>query len=247
MERASGTTEAQYSGAGVAFGGSRLSPADYRPLLSQRRSGASRFYHPSLLGTVEALTDVSGDTTDSYVLDAFGVTHALSGSTVNPHVFIGALGYYTDPLGPLYVRARWLRTGTGSWLSADPVLSEPRYQYVGGRASWGTDASGMYTFMDCWGWTLACLGLVAGFIVSCIAVASPLAPLAAAACCLFLVVAYATCATAAWVCSHVTWPHPPLPAVPAVPPYARCPAATMSVAPPMCSGSACPPPPPSHP
>jgi len=106
-----GTTVAQYTGALDTYG----------PIVSQRRSSTSRFYHPSVLGSIETLTGPDAATTDSYILDAWGVQHASSGSTTNPFRYIGALGYYTEPdLGLAYVRARWLRPATGSWLSVDP-------------------------------------------------------------------------------------------------------------------------------
>jgi len=115
-----GTTVAQYTfpstrGPGVSPG------SEYGPIVSQRRGNTSRFFHPSVLGTIETLTDADAATTDTYILDAWGVQHASSGSTTNPFRYIGALGYYTEPdLGLAYVRARWLRPATGSWLSVDP-------------------------------------------------------------------------------------------------------------------------------
>lgn len=126
-------------GTGVPAGGV------YGPMLSQRRGATSRFYHPSVLGTIETLTDASASVTDSYILTAFGVQVASTGSTTNPHRYIGALGYYTDPaLGLDYVRARYLRPSTGSWLSVDPVLSEPRYAYVRAGVTRHGDPSGLY-------------------------------------------------------------------------------------------------------
>ena len=130
-----GTTVAQYTGALDTYG----------PVVSQRRSSTSRFYHPSVLGTIETLTGADAATTDTYILDAWGVQHAATGSTVNPFRYVGALGYYTEPdLALAYVRARWLRPATGSWLSVDPVEGEARYGYVGGSATAATDASGRH-------------------------------------------------------------------------------------------------------
>lgn len=130
---AGGTTQAHYSAA----------PGGYGPLVAQRRGTTSRFYHPTDLGTIENLTDASGNVTDTYVLDAWGVQVASSGSTTNPHRYVGALGYQADPaLGLTYVRARYLWPATGSWLSVDPVLSEPRYLYVGSSPVQRVDAGG---------------------------------------------------------------------------------------------------------
>jgi RHS repeat-associated protein len=130
---AGGTTQAHYTAA----------PRGYGPLVAQRRGTTSRFYHPADLGTIENLTDASGNVTDSYVLDAWGREIASSGSTVNPHRYVGSLGYQTDPaLGLTYVRARYLRPSTGSWLSVDPVLGEPRYLYVGSSPVQRVDPGG---------------------------------------------------------------------------------------------------------
>ncbi len=131
---AGGTTQAHYA----------VAPGGYGPTVAQRRGTVSSLYHPTDLGTIENLTDASGRVTDSYAFTAFGVPVATSGTTTNPHRYVGALGYYTDPTtGLSYVRARYLRPTTGSWLSVDPVASEPRYRYVRGRATRVTDASGL--------------------------------------------------------------------------------------------------------
>jgi len=135
-----GTTIARYTcGTGVPAGG------DYGPLVTQRRGNTSRFFHPNDLGTFDTLTDGDAATTDTYILDAWGVQRASTGSTTNPFRYIGALGYYTEPdLGLAYVRARWLRPATGSWLSVDPVEGEARYGYVGGRPAYNADPSGLW-------------------------------------------------------------------------------------------------------
>jgi len=138
-----GATVAQYTGALDTYG----------PLVSQRRSSTSRFYHPSVLGTIETLTGADAATTDTYILDAWGVQHASTGSTPNPFRYIGALGYYTEPdLALAYVRARWLRPATGSWLSVDPVTAEMRYGYVAGYPTIMTDETGEQWWRRAWHW-----------------------------------------------------------------------------------------------
>ena len=145
-----GTTVARYTGASGSYG----------PIVSQRRSSTSRFYHPSVLGTVETLTAADASVTDTYIIDAWGAQHASTGSTTNPFRYIGALGYYTEPdLGLAYVRARWLRAATGSWLSVDPVEGEMRYGYPGDTPTWAIDPSGLkWPSLWCWfpwiGWTI---------------------------------------------------------------------------------------------
>jgi len=117
---------------------------DYGPMISQyRASGGTRLLHPNAQGTITNTTNTTGSSVDSYIHDAFGEPISVTGYSVNPHRYIGQEGYQTEPtLGLDYVRARWYRPGTGSWLSADPVPSEPRYQYVGGRPMVATDGGG---------------------------------------------------------------------------------------------------------
>ncbi|MFY0564561.1 PKD domain-containing protein [Archangium lansingense] len=88
-------------------------------LLSVIRPEGSRFYIADGLGSVRHLTDESGAVTDSYRYDAFGTLLGHQGTDANPYLFAG------EPLetlsGLTYLRARWLDTGTGRFLSIDPV------------------------------------------------------------------------------------------------------------------------------
>jgi RHS repeat-associated protein len=124
----------------------------YGPVLSQRRSGTSHFLLADAIGTTTRLLDASENVTDTYVMDAFGNPVATSGSSVNPFRYVGGLGYYHEPDTSLnYVRARWLRPTTGSWLSVDPVEGEPRHLYVNGSPVNATDGSGRSSGFGMWG------------------------------------------------------------------------------------------------
>jgi RHS repeat-associated protein len=125
------------------------SPTGFGPTISQHRDNASAFYHPDHLGTVWNLTNAAGSVTDTYLFDAWGNQLASTGSTVNPFRYVGALGYYAEPSTALtYVRARWLRPATGSWVSVDPVRGEGRYCVVSGRPLRALDPSGTYRTED---------------------------------------------------------------------------------------------------
>lgn len=142
-----GGTQASYTAGLDKFG----------PLVSQRRSGTSRFYLADEIGTVHGLLDSSQSLTDSYVFGAFGDPVSSSGSTTNPHRFVGGLGYYEDPdLDLTYVRARWYRPSTGTWLSVDPIAGEPPFSYVGHAPTFRTDPSG-----EAWYWWLLFLWMLA--------------------------------------------------------------------------------------
>ena len=148
-----GTTVAEYTfpdptGLEVAaVGGWVIADGRYGWNISQRRGATSRWYHGSVLGTVDVVTDASGGTTDTRVFDSWGLQVASSGTTTNPFRFIGALGYYAEPdAGLQYVGARWLRPGTGSWLSVDPIEGGLAYAYALGCPVMVADPSGL------WGW-----------------------------------------------------------------------------------------------
>jgi len=60
---------------------------------------------------------------------------------VNRYAFSGE--WWEDEVGLLYLRARWYMPGTGTFLSRDPVESEPPYAYVRGNVVNAVDPSGM--------------------------------------------------------------------------------------------------------
>ena len=116
----------------------------YGDVVSQRRGATTSYLHPDHLGTIWAVTGSDQSTTDTYVFDAWGNQLASTGSTTNPHRYVGALGYYTEPSLSLdYVRARWLRPATGSWVSADPLSPTAGWAYGPGRVLHLVDPSGL--------------------------------------------------------------------------------------------------------
>jgi RHS repeat-associated protein len=128
------TTQARYT----------LTPDDLGLLVAQRRNGTSAFYHGDALGSAVGLTDTDETLTDSYRYFAFGDTLTSSGSTVNPFRFVGQLGYYHEPtLGLQYLRARWYRPRSASFVSSDPVGTVlSRYAYVRNAPLVGVDPTG---------------------------------------------------------------------------------------------------------
>ena len=122
----------------------------YGDTVSQRRSNATHYHHPDHLGTIWNLSDSSQTASDSYVFDAWGNQLASTGSTVNPYRYVGALGYYAEPTTALtYVRARWLRPATGSWVSVDPASTQATWAYVQQRPILMEDASGLLNRIGC--------------------------------------------------------------------------------------------------
>lgn len=97
-------------------------PQQYGGVISQRRGTATSTLHADALGTTRALTDSSGNVTDTYLFDAWGNLVTSSGTTVNPFRWVGRYGYYHDSsTGLVYVRARMFQPTVARWESIDPI------------------------------------------------------------------------------------------------------------------------------
>jgi RHS repeat-associated protein len=109
-----GVTQAHYTmGAGLE--------AMRRNTSSGIAAGASSFYHYNHLGTTHELTDASQTITDTYRHDAWGVLLAQTGSTVNPHTYVGRQRYYWMVGAGLYhLGLRDYRPRVGRFIAVDP-------------------------------------------------------------------------------------------------------------------------------
>ncbi len=118
--------------------------ATYTPWISERRSSATKFYHPDRLGTTERLTDTNQSTTDTRQYDAFGLLTSSSGSTSTPFGFAGAWGYQEDPDSGLKLLGhRYYDPSTGRFLTRDPVKDGRNwYGYCGNNPARYIDATG---------------------------------------------------------------------------------------------------------
>jgi RHS repeat-associated protein len=122
-----------------------LAPELHGELVSQRRSGATAFYHGDALGSVRALTNSAQTVTDTRDYQAFGLTNASSGSTANRFWWVGRLGYYSQPdTGDYWVRARVYRPTIGRWVSRDPLWAQTvsAYHYADANPVGAVDPSG---------------------------------------------------------------------------------------------------------
>lgn len=138
-----GTTQVNYT----------QTPNTYGSLVSQRRSGTSKFYFYDALGSTSELTNSSQTQTDSYRYYAFGKGLASTGSTVNPYQYVGRLGYYNESsLALRYLRARWYDPNTGRFRSQDPIRYGLNwYTYVDRNPISRVDSSGLsYDDVICW-------------------------------------------------------------------------------------------------
>jgi RHS repeat-associated protein len=106
-----------------------LEPVPYGNLISQSRSGTDSFYLFDVLGSTRELTNSMGSVTQSYIFDSFG-NALLTGTTSNPYLYTGRLGYYfNSDLGTYYVRNRYYAPLAAVFLTLDPLVpSNERYR-----------------------------------------------------------------------------------------------------------------------
>jgi RHS repeat-associated protein len=98
-------------------------------------------------GSVRALTNPAGTTTDAYEYDAFGNLLNKTGSTPNNMLYRGE--EFDSDLGLYYLRARYLNPLTGRFMSRDPEDGKPtdpkslhKYLYADGDPVNGLDPTG---------------------------------------------------------------------------------------------------------
>jgi RHS repeat-associated protein len=90
-------------------------------VIAEKRNGSRRLYVPDPLGSTVALLDNTQTQVDTFAYWPYGEVRASTGTTPPPFQFVGTEGYYTDGAGRTYVRARYLHTQKGRWLTQDPV------------------------------------------------------------------------------------------------------------------------------
>ena len=108
---------------GVLAVGYTHEPGLYGNRLSQNRNGVTSYYHYDGRGDTVALTDGSGNVTDTKEYDAWGNVIASTGSTVTPYQFGGKKGYQAGNMR-VYVRARMYEPTKARWSSIDPLRFE---------------------------------------------------------------------------------------------------------------------------
>ena len=116
-----------------------------RGLESVRRSGVSHFYHYNHLGTTIALTASNQTVSDTYDHDAWGVLLSSTGSTVNPHTYVGRERYYLMSGADLYhLGFRDYDQALGRFMTVDPARDEGNwFAYVANQIATKTDALGL--------------------------------------------------------------------------------------------------------
>ena len=99
---------------------------------------------PDTLGNVIANKDVNGDMVRTCEYWPYGEIRSETDSNPTPFGYGGTWGYYSDPSGMLYVRARYYKPFEGRWLTVDPLWpGELAYLFVDDMPLTEIDYSGL--------------------------------------------------------------------------------------------------------
>jgi len=112
-------------------------------LMMENRGGVKTEYISDTLGNLIQCRDMSGNKTYEAWYWSYGEVRASTGTNPSPWGFVGLLGYYTDALNYLYVRARYYRPNLTRWQTVDPLWPwQPVYLYSLDNPAGASDLSG---------------------------------------------------------------------------------------------------------
>ena len=107
-----------------------IEPDIYGNNLSQIRSGITSILLFDGCGNTTQLIGSTGLITDSYILDSFGNSILIQGSTANPYRFNGHFGYFLDQDIIKYsIRSSFYSSNFGRFISIDPFPTINPYLY----------------------------------------------------------------------------------------------------------------------
>jgi RHS repeat-associated protein len=90
-------------------------------ILSQAKGGVVSHFVPDPLGSVVMVRDTSGNTVYEAEYDPYGNVQSETGTNPSSLGYVGTLGYVKDSATSMYVRARYLLSNLGRWLTKDPL------------------------------------------------------------------------------------------------------------------------------
>ncbi len=108
-------------------------------IIAESSTGETRYLLSDGLGSVRQAVAETGSVVAYNEFDPYGnpIDNTNSG---DPYGYTGE--WYEAYINLLHLRARWYAPESGTFLSVDPVESEPAYQYVGGNVVNATDPTG---------------------------------------------------------------------------------------------------------
>ncbi|CAG0981385.1 partial tRNA nuclease WapA, partial [Anaerolineae bacterium] len=122
-------------------------------LIAQVRGGTANYYLQDGQGSTRALTNATGDITDTYNYLAYGQVYSQTGTTTNSYLYTGQ--QFDSATGLYDLRARYYDPGLGRFVSRDtyPInyrnpIELNRYGYVGNNPINHQDPLGLYIATD---------------------------------------------------------------------------------------------------
>jgi len=113
-------------------------------LEAMRRNSTSSFYHYDALGSTFELTDAVENVTDTWHYNAWGEVLERTGTTVNPHTYVGRVRYYTGSAKmPVLVGVRYYLPAPGRFMTLDLARRWLNYAYLSNAPSSGVDPLGL--------------------------------------------------------------------------------------------------------
>jgi len=121
----------------------------------QYANGSLSYYHYNALGSTMALSDASGEVTDTYAYNSYGQQVGHTGSTMNPYTMHGKWGVEDEGESLYYMRARYYDANIKRFISRDNiftgVLRRPntlnRHVFVEGNPISYIDPKGDFFFL----------------------------------------------------------------------------------------------------
>ncbi|MCP3995430.1 MAG: hypothetical protein GY722_10240, partial [bacterium] len=121
-----------------------VEPSDGTPLARSTPGGMS-YFHTDGLGSVTGISNPGGQLAGRFSYQPFGLRSPADGPE------FGFAGELQDPrIGLVHLRARWLDTVTGSFLSMDPFAgtTEPLFAYAANDPINRIDPSGLFSVAE---------------------------------------------------------------------------------------------------
>ena len=112
-------------------------------IICENRGGVVHHFVSDPLGSVVMVRDNAGNTVYEAEYDPYGNVQSETGANPSEFGYVGTLGYVKDSAFSLYVRARYLLTNLGRWLTKDPLWpNESGFVYAGAAPNLATDSFG---------------------------------------------------------------------------------------------------------
>ena len=126
-------------------------------LIGEEVSGAFKTYHFDCRGSTIAITDASGNITDTFAYDTYGKLISRTGTNKVIFGYNGRDGVVTDDNGLIYMRARYYSPDMKRFINADVIagaisnaITLNRFAYANGNPVSFVDPFGLWSLKGAW-------------------------------------------------------------------------------------------------